>query len=132
MTASTYAAICLAALFHGDIHTKYFPAYIEARDSGKMLLIDFGTNFDFKSVDAKKLEGYVICRLPLEHSVLLEGKAQRLIDAPAFNCLQKQPGLVVIDLHNKNHFREAVSVLPQRYTAAYYVAALLDLPDGSI
>jgi hypothetical protein len=133
MSATIGFVLCLASLLQqGRIYTEYFPAFVDARNSGKMLLIDFGTNFDFKTVDAKKLEGYVLCRLPVNHTIRLDGKVERLIDAPAFACLQKQPGLVVVDLHNKAHFREAVSVLPQRYALAYYVGALLDLPQGSL
>ena len=114
------------------IHSEYYPAFVEARKSGKMLLVDFGTNFDFKTVDAKSLERYVICRVPVDYSLKIDGKQARLIDAPAFTCLQKQPGIAVVDLHNKAHFRETVSVLPQRYAVTYYVGALLDLPAGSL
>ena len=59
-------------------------------------------------------------------------KKTRLIDAPAFDCLQKQAGIVVVDLRDKSHFGETVSVLPQRYSAAGYVDALFDLPVGSL
>ena len=45
--------------------------------------------------------------------IKIDGKQARLIDAPAFTCLQKQPGIAVVDLQNKAHFRETVSVLPQ-------------------
>ena len=114
------------------IHKDYYPAYIEARKSGKMLLVDFGTNFDFKTVDAKSLERYVICRVPVDYKLKIDGKQSRLIDAPAFTCLQQQAGIAVVDLHNKEHFRETVSVLPQRYAATYYVGALLDLPAGTL
>jgi hypothetical protein len=119
-------------LANGRVHTDYFPAYKEARNSGKMLLVDFGTGFDFKTVEPKKLEGYVLCRVPLDYTLPLDGKTARLIDAPAFDCLQKQAGLVVVDLQHKSHLRETVSVLPQRYALAGYVDALFDLPAGSL
>ena len=97
-----------------------------------MLVIDFGTGFDFNIVDAKKLDGYILCRVPVDYEITVDGKRTRLIDAPAFDCLQKQSGIVVVDLQEKTHFGETVSVLPQRYSAAGYVDALFDLPVGSI
>src|SRR5262249_34709027 len=114
MTATAYCALWLATLLPAPaptsappapkpvhIHTDYYPAYIQARKSGKMLLVDCGTNFDFQTVDAKSLERYVICRVPVDYKLKIEGKEARLIDAPAFTCLQQQAGLAVVDLHNK-------------------------------
>ncbi len=132
MTATTCLAVWFATLVQPVVHTDYYPAYKEARKSGKMLLIDFGTGFDFKTVEAKKLDGFVICRVPLDYSLTVDGKKARLIDAPAFDCLQKQAGIAVVDLQHKAHFRETVSVLPQRYSVAGYVDALFDLPAGSL
>jgi len=135
MTAIAHLALWFATLLPAPsqkVYKEYYPAFIEARKSGKMLLVDFGTSFDFKTVDAKSLDRYVICRVPVDYSLKIDGKQARLIDAPAFTCLQKQPGIAVVDLHNKEHFRETVSVLPQRYAVAYYVGALLDLPAGSL
>lgn len=145
MTAIGYCALWLATLLPTPaptsappapnpvhIHKDYYPAYIEARKSGKMLLVDFGTSFDFQTVDAKSLERYVLCRVPVDYKLKIDGKQTRLIDAPAFTCLQQQAGIAVVDLHNKEHFRETVSVLPQRYAATYYVGALLDLPAGTL
>lgn len=132
MTATACFVLWFATLIQGRVHTEYYPAYVEARNSGKMLLIDFGTGFDFKTVDQKKLDGYVLCRVPLDYTIPINGKKERLIDAPAFNCLQKQPGLAVVDLQNKAHFRETVSVLPKHYVVGDYVVALLDLPAGTL
>jgi hypothetical protein len=134
MTASAWIALCLTTLLPAPVHfhKDYYPAYVEARKSGKMLLVDFGTGFDFKTLDQKSLERYVICQVPVDYSLKIDGKQARLIDAPAFTCLQQQAGIAVVDLQNKSHFRETVSVLPQRYAAAYYVGALLDLPAGSL
>lgn len=135
MTAVANIALWIATLLPAPgqkVYTEYYPAFVAARSSGKMLLVDFGTDFDFKTVDAKSLEGYVICHVPVDYKLKIDGKMARLIDAPAFYCLQQQPGIVVVDLHNKEHFRETVSVLPQRYVAAYYVGALLNLPSGTI
>ena len=132
MTATACLALWLATLVDGRVHTEYFPAYAEARSSGKMLLIDFGTHFDFNTVDAKKLESYVLCRVPLDYTIPIDGKKARLIDAPAFDCLQKQAGIAVVNLRDKSHFRETVSVLPERYAVGDYVEALLDLPAGSL
>ncbi len=105
MTATTTAclALWLTTFVNGPIHTQYYPAYAEARSSGKMLLIDFGTNFDFSTIDQKKLEGYVLCRVPIEYTIPIDGKKERLIDAPAFDCLQKQAGIAVVDLRDKSH-----------------------------
>jgi hypothetical protein len=132
MTAATCFALCFATLLPGQVHTDYFPAYIAARNAGKMLVIDFGTGFDFKTVDAKTLEGYVLCRVPLDYKIPVNGKKERLIDAPAFAFMQQQPGIAVVDLRHKDHYRETVSVLPQRYALTGYVAALLDLPAGTL
>ena len=134
MTATTTAclALWLTTFVNGPVRTEYYPAYAEARSSGKMLLIDFGTNFDFSTIDQKKLEGYVLCRVPVEYTIPIDGKKERLIDAPAFDCLQKQAGIAVVDLRDKSHYRETVSVLPQRWAAGGYVDALLDLPVGSL
>jgi len=135
MTAILNFALCFATLLPmpgQKVFTEYYPAFIAARNSGKMLLVDFGTNFDLKTVDAKSLERYVICRIPVDYKLKIDGKMARLIDAPAFTCLQQQAGIAVVDLQNKAHFRETVSVLPQRYAAGGYVGALLDLPAGSL
>ncbi len=134
MTATAYIALWFATLLPapGQIHSEYYPAYVEARKSGKMLLVDFGTGFDFKTVDAKSLDRYEICRVPVDYTLKIDGKQSRLIDAPAFTCLQQQAGIAVVDLHNKEHFRETVSVLPQRYAVSGYVAAVLDLPAGTL
>jgi hypothetical protein len=132
MTATACLALCLTTLVNGSVNTEYYPAYKEARSSGKMLLIDFGTGFDFKTVDAKRLDGFVLCRVPVDYTIPIDGKPTRLIDAPAFDCLQKQAGIVVVDLRDKSHFGETVSVLPQRYSVGGYVDALFDLPVGSL
>jgi hypothetical protein len=135
MAVTAYCALWLAALLPtppAHVHKDYYPAYVEARKSGKMLLVDFGTNFDFQTVDAKSLERYVICRVPVDYTLKIDGKQTRLIDAPAFTCLQQQAGIAVVDLQHKEHFRETVSVLPQRYAMTYYVGALLDLPEGTL
>jgi hypothetical protein len=134
MTATLTAclALWLAAPVQGHVHNHYFPAYAEAQKSGKMLLIDFGTGFDFKTLDAKKLDDFVVCRVPVEHTIRVDGKTTRLIDSPAFDSLQKQAGIAVVDLKDKSHYRETVSVLPQRYATGGYVDALLDLPVGSL
>jgi hypothetical protein len=132
MTATACLALCLTTLVNGRVQTDYYHAYREAQRSGKMLVIDFGTGFDFNTVDAKKLDGFVLCRVPVDYTIKTEGMQARLIDSPAFDCLQKQPGIVVVDLQEKTHFGETISVLPQRYSAAGYVDALFDLPVGSI
>jgi hypothetical protein len=134
MSAPAYFALVMATLLQGSprVHNDYFPAYIEARDAGKMLLIDFGTNFDFHTVDRTKLKTYVLCRVPLDYRIPVGGKQERLIDAPAFICLQGQPGIAVVNLRDKAHFRETVSILPQRFAVAGYMAVLLDLPAGSL
>lgn len=134
MTASACMVLWLATLLRGEkqVYSDYYPAFIEARKTNRMLLVDFGTDFDFKTVDAKKLKRYIICRVPVDYKLMIDGKKVRLIDAPAFTCLQKQPGIAVVDLRHKNHFREIVSVLPKRYVVADYVAPVLDLPAGSL
>jgi hypothetical protein len=132
MTATTCLALCLTTLISGRVQTDYLHAYKDARNSGKMLVIDFGTGFDFATVDAKKLDGYVLCRVPVDYTIPIDGKKTRLIDAPAFDSLQKQSGIAVVDLRDKAHFGETVSVLPQRYSVGGYVDALFDLPVGSL
>ncbi len=140
MTVTAWLAIWTTALLQQGqvgqgtvrVHKDYYPAYVEARREKKMLLIDFATGFDFKSVDPTKLAGFVLCRVPLDYTLPIDGKRQRLIDAPAFVCLQKQPGIAVVDLHNRSHLRETVSVLPKHFALKDYVAALLDLPDGTL
>ena len=56
------------------LHTEYYPAFVAARSSGKMLLVDFGTDFDFKTVDAKSLEGYVICHVPVDYKLKIDSR----------------------------------------------------------
>ena len=93
MTAIANFALWFAMLLPapGHIFTEYYPAFVEARKSGKMLLVDFGTGFDFKTVDAKSLERYVICRVPVDYTLKIDGKPARLIEAPA---LRKPPSRV--------------------------------------
>ncbi len=132
MTATACLALCMTTVVNAPVQTDYYHAYREAQRSGKMLVIDFGTGFDFNTLDAKKLDGTVLCRVPVDYTIKLDGKPTRLIDVPAFDCLQKQSGIVVVDLQEKSHFGETISVLPQRYSAAGYVDALFDLPVGSL
>jgi hypothetical protein len=116
----------------GDAHSDYFSAYREARANNRMLLIDLGANFDFSTIAPEKLSGYVLCKVPADCTIEADGKQQRLLEAPAFQSLGKQPGLVIVDFRNEKTRRLAVSVLPKRHATKANVEIMLALPAGTL
>jgi hypothetical protein len=133
----TSTAICLVGLTvasAGEVHTDYYDAYREAQDGGRMLLIDFGTGFDFEHIDQAKLSRYVLCRISANTEVEVDGEHRRLLDLPAYAHLDGGPGLAVIDLTDEKRrtFGRPVSLLPHRHVTPHKVGTMLDLPRGTL
>ena len=100
VSTTTCLILCMAGASGAEAHTDYYAAYRLARDGKRMLLIDMGVEFDFSTVAPEKLSGHVLCKVPVDHRIDVNGQRVRLIDSPAFQALGKQPGLVVVDLRN--------------------------------
>jgi hypothetical protein len=138
-------------------HSDYFEAYRAARENHKMLFIYFCNNGAMRSVSARpipldpidsalsdpraraKLDDFVLVRLPLDASTLVDGKPSLLLSHPAFAELRSEPGLAILDLAHPaaSYYAYVVSICP--FTAGKYyrvqqehVATLLDLPAGTI
>ena len=137
--------------------SDYFEAYQEARQDHKMLFIYFCDNGAMRNlpnqpipldpIDAAlsnpitraKLDNFVLVRLPLDVTTLVDGNPRLLLSHPAFAELRSGPGLAVIDLAHPEapYYEYVVSVCP--FTAGKYyhfqpehVATLIDLPAGTI
>jgi len=132
VSTTTCLILCMAGASGAEAHTDYYAAYRQARDGKRMLLIDMGVEFDFSTVAPEKLSGHVLCKVPVDHRIDVNGQRVRLIDSPAFQALGKQPGLVVVDLRNEKTRRLAVSVVPRRHVTKQHVEALLLLPAGTL
>lgn len=132
VAATTCLILCTAGSFWADAQTDYYAAYKEARDTKKMLLVDFGSGFDFKQLSEKQLSGHVLCRVPADYTIQKDGKSQKLIDFPAFRSLNGEQGLVVIDFRNPSTMFRAVSVLPRRHVSKQHVETMLTLPAGTL
>lgn len=132
MTATALCLLALAAAPADDVHTDYYEAYRTAQDEGRMLLIDFESGFDFERLDPRRLQNYVLCRLPVDYEIETEGGLTRLLDSPAFKHLDGGPGVAIVDLRHPRLLGRVVSLLPQRHLTAAKVAHMLALPTGTL
>jgi hypothetical protein len=117
-----------------EIHTDYFTAYQQARGR-KYLLVDFDSGFDLSRLEARELDDYVICSVPLNYEIEYDGSARRLLEFEGFRALERQPGLAIIDLKHRGRrgvYGQTVSVLPRRHISEPRVRALLRLPAGTL
>jgi hypothetical protein len=130
--------------------TDYGAAYRAAKQSRRMLLINFvgeGSSAQ-QSVERtiagnaalqQKLSRVVCARLPLDATITVDGKPQRLINNGAFAHLNGGPGFVLIDLRNvgQRYYGQTVSVLPYASGKYYhfqphYLSVILDIPAGTL
>ena len=132
MIATALVCLTLTAPAGATVHTDYYEAYRIARDGGQLLMIDFGSGFDFNSIPPQQLAGHVLCRIPADYTIEKDGRRQRLLDSSAFSALEGRPGVAVVDLRKGPHFGKTVSALPQRHVSPYKVLAVLSLPPGSL
>ena len=132
-------------------HTDYYAAYNEAAADEKLLLINFvpsGQSAIQQSIDdalpareelTVKLTEFVLCRLPVDTEIDIEGQPTRLLACDGFRELADGPGFVIVDLANsdESHYRHVVSALPYA-SGKYYrwsiqgLSVAVDLPSGSL
>jgi hypothetical protein len=126
----------------------YFAAYTLAKQQARMLLIYFqslddaqGKRFDEATwkdeAVCRAARRYVCLRLPLDATIEIEDKPQKLLAQPAFREMLGRPGLAIIDLahKDKDHFAHVVSTFPLTAKLQYtpqQVVAMLDLPPGTL
>ena len=127
----------------------YADAMQTAKDKQKMLLVHFcemnsGMSAAIERSLAqpqmrKKLDNYVLARVPMNATIQSSGKPVRVIDHPSFSDLRGGTGLAVIDLaHRKqSYYGHVVSALPTSSGRFYqfrpeHLPTLLDLPPGTI
>jgi hypothetical protein len=97
--------------------------------------MDFESGFDLSRLNPRQLDDYVVCRVPVDYEIELEGETRRLLEFGGFRELERQPGLAIIDLKHRDRgdvYGHTVSVLPRRHVSEAKVAALLRLPAGTL
>jgi hypothetical protein len=127
----------------------YAEAMQTAKDRQKMLLVHFSEKNSGMSAAIerslaqpqmrKRLDNYVLARVPLGATIQSGGKPVRVIDHPAFSELRGGTGLAVIDLAHKKrpYYERVVSALPTTSGRFYqfrpeHLPTLLDLPAGTL
>jgi hypothetical protein len=134
-----------------DWHTDYATAYAAAKQNRQMLLINVVA--PSASSQQKRIEQYIArypsmktrlqrvvrLRVPVDATLTIKGKPQRLLSHPAFSELQGGPGFMLVDLQHvgKSYYGQTVNVLPYASGKYYhwredYLATALDLPEGSV
>ena len=129
--------------------TDYREATLEAQSQRRMLLLWF-VNPSWATADAdfeqvvfqdsniadRISQNFVAAKIDVDQRLDGAGDQLRLIDHPAFEEMQATPGLAVIDYRDPEspHFGRVVSVYPfrDRYISGEHLAAMLDLPSGSL
>ena len=131
--------------------TDYDSSYRTAVEQRRMLLINFTSPQQCAcqcDVDdaissqpeiREKLENMVLCRVPVDATIERQGETQTLLAAGAFSPLRNGPGIVMIDLTDREspHYGRPVTFLPFQ-SGKYYrfstkgLATALDLPPGSL
>jgi len=138
---------------------SYSEAMRQAKAEKKMMLIHFFRPADQRRQEApdaadsvinvercfskrsvvETLGGFVLVKLPLDTSITVAGRPQKLLDNAAFVELHKGAGIAVIDLAHEDadYYGYVVSVLP--FTPGKYyrfrpshIEALVDLPPGTL
>jgi len=129
MNTVLIGAVALASwATSGETYDDYYQAYRAAKSQQRMLLIDFESGVNFGQLGAPFRDRHVFCSVPIDYEI----DGQRLIDHPAFRALERNPGVVIVDLEDEQLFGKAVSVLPQKHCLPSKMTALLDLPTGSL
>ncbi|MCA9234807.1 MAG: hypothetical protein KDA44_05025 [Planctomycetales bacterium] len=133
--------------WYGD----YYAAYRAASEEHRLLLVYLAPSdgsSTAQSIDAaiaarpalqQQLAKFVLCRLPLDATIDVEGQAKRLASFGAFRQLNGGAGFVLIDLAHRNasYYGHAVTALPLA-SGKYYrwsidaLATALDLPAGTL
>lgn len=131
-------------------HDDYYAAYRTAEKQQQMLLVlleptgsTIGQSLD-RTIASRpalqaKLSQFVLCRLPLDAQIEVEGQSRRLASFAAFRELHGSGGVVLIDLAHRNapYFGRTVTALPLA-SGKYYrwsidgLATALDLPAGTL
>ncbi|MEO2047392.1 MAG: hypothetical protein ABGX16_12560 [Pirellulales bacterium] len=140
-------------------HTDYMLAYQAACRSKRMLLINFlpssqslsanneagQAQHELEKVIAtdgvlrQQLESVIRVRLQWDTQIQLDGKSTRLLDNAAFQHLEGQPGIAIVDLAHEgaSYYGRTVSVFPF-HNGKYYcwkpehLSIALQLPPGTI
>jgi len=132
-------------------HTDYMDAYREARKKQQMLLINFvdgqdnGTQsklertIESDSELAKRLQTYVLLRVPTDVHITVEGESIKLLSQGAFSEMHDKAGIAVIDLahEGKPYYGHVVSAFPFMNSKYYqwqndYLKEIVDLPPGTL
>jgi hypothetical protein len=131
--------------------TDYATAYNNAKQNRRMLLVNFvGASGAPQQASIEKyiarypsmktrLERVERVRVPVNATIAVMGKPQRLISSPSFGDLQGGPGFALVDLRNvgRPYYGQTVSLLPFASGKYYHwrddhLATMLDLPAGSL
>lgn len=134
-----------------DWHVDYAKAMKAARAQRKMLFVWFqsrqptaaGQQFETVALRSPKvlaqLEGYVALKLSANAQITVDGRATKILAHPAFEELQGQPGLAILDFAHKetSQYGHVVTALPFNSGKYYrfqpnHLAVALDLPPGTL
>jgi hypothetical protein len=128
--------------------SDYHAGVAQAKEEKKMLLVWFlnprdaenGTKY-MNSLYAKKeiaakLPSYVLVQVPTDYCITCDGKEMKLLQHGCFAEMLNSQGIAILDFaHEKtNHYGHVVSVYPfnRRWITQQHLAALLDLPEGTL
>jgi hypothetical protein len=129
-------------------HLEYGPAMRRAKQQSRMLLVYFRDPRDTQlRRDADRhllsdavqsaMSKYVLCKVPRNATVTIQGEDTVLIEHEAFRELLGRPGLAMIDYRDESgpHYGHVVSVYPlsnRHRLTQKELLVLFDLPSGSI
>jgi hypothetical protein len=127
---------------------EYGPAMRRAKGQSRMLLVYFRDQSNTqvrRDADRRLLSDavqpamskYVLCKVPRDATVTIQGEDIVLIEHQAFGELLGRPGLAIIDYRDESspHYGRVVSVYPlsnRHRLTQQELLVLLDLPAGSI
>ncbi|HXT59128.1 MAG TPA: hypothetical protein VN699_10855 [Pirellulales bacterium] len=136
---------------HVDWYADYAKAMKAARAQRKMLFIWFqapqpnaiGIQLETAVVRNPKvlnqLKDHVALKLPADAQIIVEGRATKILGHPAFEELQGQPGIAILDFAHRatSQYGHLVTALPFASGKYYrfqpdHLAVALDLPPGTL
>lgn len=131
-------------------HESYTEALDEAESEAKMLLVFFHETEENAAREAfekqtladaeiqKLLGSFVLCRVPVDAAIRIDGVETKLLDHAAFAEMQHRQGVAILDFahwENEEVYGHVVSTFPFKPGTYYPVGALkvvLDLPVGTL
>jgi hypothetical protein len=145
VSQSSGRAEALTSIWHRD----YSRAVEAAKEQGRYLFIFFHEHrpnparqaFENRTLThpqiVRQLQAYECATLPLDATIVIDGKPGRLLDHPSFRELQHRQGIAILDFAHPGtpYYGQVVNVFPfssGHYYSARSLMTILDLPSGTI